>query len=318
MHNDPQDGPLDATPDAQDQAPHDDPVTTEDTTEDAAGGAAEAAPEAPEAPAVRPRAEPAVAPFRLAFAPGVTPAKWVGVWRERLADVPLQLVPVDVLDRGASLRAGEVEAGLLRLPIDQEGMGVIPLYTEIPVVVVPVDHAIAAFDEVSVLDLADEVFLHPQDDLLEWDTTPGRPAAERPATTAAAIELVAAGIGVVVVPQSVARANHRKDLTYRPVTGAPSSRIGFAWMEENMTDLVEEFIGIVRGRTANSSRGRNATAEAAAESGKKGAQPKVRTKAEEKAAAARQAADRKAAGARKAAARGGKLTGKRLGKRGNR
>ncbi|SDC91796.1 LysR substrate binding domain-containing protein [Sanguibacter gelidistatuariae] len=299
MHNDPQDDPLDAisdatpdaTPTAVDQASHDDPAGP---------------------------AEPSVAPFRLAFAPGVTPAKWVGVWRERLADVPLQLVPVDVMDRGAALRAGDVEAGLLRLPIDQEGMGVIPLYTEIPVVVVPVEHAIAAFDEVSVLDLADEVFLHPLDDLLEWDTTPGRPAAERPATTAAAIELVAAGIGVVVVPQSVARAHHRKDLTYRPVTGAPSSRIGFAWVEENMTELVEEFIGIVRGRTANSSRGRSAAAEPAAESGKKGSAPKVRTKAEEKAALARQAADRKAAGARKAAARGGKLTGKRLGKRGNR
>lgn len=255
--------------------------------------------------------------FRLAFAPGVTPAKWVRVWRDRLPDVQLELVPVGVTDRGAALRAGDVEAGLLRLPLDQESLNVIPLYTEIPVVVVPVDHAIAAFDEVSVLDLADEVFLHPQDDLLEWDTTPGRPAAERPATTGAAIELVAAGIGVVVVPQSVARLHHRKDVTYRPVTGAPSSRIGFVWVEENMSDLVEEFIGIVRGRTANSSRGRVA-AEQVAEAAKKAAAPKVRTKAQEKAAAARQAADRKAAGARKAAARGGKLTGKRLGKRGNR
>ena len=292
MHNDSQDGPLDPAPDTKDQDSHDDPTSS---------------------------AEPSAAAFRLAIAPGVTPAKWVGVWRERLADVPLQLVPVDVLDRGAVLRAGDVEAALLRLPIDQEGLGVIPLYTEVPVVVVPLDHAIAAFDEVSVIDLADEVFLHPLDDLLEWDTTPGRPAAERPATTAAAIELVAAGIGVVVVPQSVARAHHRKDLTYRPVTGAPSSRIGFAWVEENMTELVEEFIGIVRGRTANSSRGRSATVvEPVGEPGGKGSKPKVRTKAQEKASAARQAADRKAAGARKAAARGGKLTGKRLGKRGNR
>lgn len=291
MHNDPQDATSPATPPEPDEVSQD-----ESTGHD----------------------EPARPVFRLAFAPGVTPAKWVGVWRERLPDVPLQLVPVDVTDRGASLRSGEVEAGLLRLPLEQDGLNVIPLYTEIPVVVVPVDHAIAAFDEVSVLDLADEVFLHPQDDLLEWDTTPGKPALERPQTTAGAIELVAAGIGVVVVPQSVARLHHRKDLTYRPVTGAPSSRIGFVWVEENMTDLVEEFIGIVRGRTANSSRGRVAVAKQAEETSGKGATPKVRTKAQEKAAAARQAADRKAAGARKAAARGGKLTGKRLGKRGNR
>lgn len=295
MHNDPQDDPQAATSPAAPQQP-DEASQDEQTGQDA----------------------PARPVFRLAFAPGVTPAKWVGVWRDRLPDVPLTLVPVDVTDRGATLRSGEVDAGLLRLPLEQDGLSVIPLYTEIPVVVVPVDHAIAAFDEVSVLDLADEVFLHPQDDLLEWDTTPGKPGLERPETTAGAIELVAAGIGVVVVPQSVARLHHRKDLTYRPVTGAPSSRIGFVWVEENMTDLVEEFIGIVRGRTANSSRGRVAAAKQAEETSAKAAAPKVRTKAQEKAAAARQAADRKAAGARKAAARGGKLTGKRLGKRGNR
>ena len=301
MHNDPQDDPQDTTAHTVPPEPAE------------ASGDESAAQDEPASPV-----------FRLAFAPGVTPAKWVGVWRERLPDVPLQLVPVSVTDRGTMLRAGDVEAGLLRLPIDQDGLGVIPLYTEIPVVVVPVDHAIAAFDEVSVLDLADEVFLHPQDDLLEWDTTPGKPAVERPETTSAAIELVAAGIGVVVVPQSVARLHHRKDLTYRPVTGAPSSRIGFAWVEENMTDLVEEFIGIVRGRTANSSRGRQASAadaaaaDPSAKGAGKGAAPKVKTKAQEKAIAARMAADRKAAGARKAAARGGKLTGKRLGKRGNR
>ncbi|MBF0723834.1 LysR family transcriptional regulator [Sanguibacter inulinus] len=254
--------------------------------------------------------------FRLAIAPGVTPAKWVGVWRTRLADVPLELVQVDVLDRGAVVTDRTVDAGLLRLPLGREGLSVIPLYTEIPVVVVPKDHVVAAFDEVSSEELADEVFLHPLDDLLEWETLPGTPAQERPATTAAAIELVAAGVGVVVVPQSVARLHHRKDLTYRPVSDGPQSRIGFVWPEDETTELVEEFIGIVRGRTANSSRGRAAQQDATKASGDQ--QPKPRTKAQEKAAAARRETDRKAAAARKAGTRGGKLTGKRLGKRGNR
>ena len=255
--------------------------------------------------------------FRLAIAPGVTPAKWVGVWRTRLADVPLELVQVDVLDRGAVVTDGTVDAGLLRLPLGRDGLSVIPLYTEIAVVVVPKDHVVAAFDEVSAEELADETFLHPLDDLLEWETLPGTPARERPVTTAAAIELVAAGVGVVVVPQSVARLHHRKDLTYRPVSDGPESRIGFVWPEDETTELVEEFIGIVRGRTANSSRGRSGQRDAAGSSGS-AEQPKARTKAQEKAAAARRETDRKAAAARKAGTRGGKLTGKRLGKRGNR
>lgn len=263
--------------------------------------------------------EPAPTPsFRLAIAPGVTPAKWVGVWRERLADVPLELVQVEVLDRGAVVRDRTVDAGLLRLPLDREGLSVIPLYTEVPVVVVPKEHVVAAFDEVSVEELADETVLHPLDDLLEWEVLPGTPALERPATTGAAIELVAAGVGVVVVPQSVARLHHRKDLTYRPVSDGPASRIGFVWPEDETTDLVEEFIGIVRGRTANSSRGRAAQQDAQKASGSGDQQATPRTKAQEKAAAARRETDRRAAAARKAGSRGGKLTGKRLGKRGNR
>lgn len=274
-------------------------------------------PEEQDSSADQPFTEPVGGPsFRLAIAPGVTPAKWVGVWRTRLADVPLELVQVDVLDRGAVVTDRTVDAGLLRLPLGRDGLSVIPLYTEVPVVVVPKDHVVAAFDEVSAEELADETFLHPLDDLLEWENLPGIPAVERPATTAAAIELVAAGVGVVVVPQSVARLHHRKDLTYRPVSDGPQSRIGFVWPEDETTELVEEFIGIVRGRTANSSRGRAAQQDAVKGSGDQQAKP--RTKAQEKAAAARRETDRKAAAARKAGTRGGKLTGKRLGKRGNR
>ncbi|MFH0179766.1 LysR substrate-binding domain-containing protein, partial [Streptomyces cacaoi] len=71
-----------------------------------------------------------------------------------------------------------------------------------------------------------------------------------------AIELVAANIGVLVVPQSLARLHHRKDLTYRTIVDAPRSDIALAWPEDATTELVEDFIGIVRGRTVNSTRGR--------------------------------------------------------------
>ncbi|MGV8978215.1 MAG: LysR family substrate-binding domain-containing protein [Cellulomonas sp.] len=194
--------------------------------------------------------------FRLAITPGVTPGKWVGTWRERLPDVALELVHVTALDGGDVLRSGAADAGLVRLPIDRTGLSVIPLYTEVPVVVVPADHEITAFADIALLDLAEEVVLHPLDDLLAWDRLPGKPAAQRPATTADAVELVAAGIGVLVVPQSLARLHHRRDVTYRPVTDGPGSQVALAWVEERTTDLVEELVGIVRGRTARSSRGR--------------------------------------------------------------
>ncbi|MCX5206536.1 LysR family substrate-binding domain-containing protein [Streptomyces sp. NBC_00237] len=196
--------------------------------------------------------------FRLAYVPGVTPTKWVRIWKERLADVPLTLVaasPAEVFD---VLREGGADAGFVRLPVDRTDLAAIPLYTETTVVVIPKDHVIAAVEEITADDLAEELVLHPLDDTLVWEQLPGVPAKERPATTADAIELVAAGVGVLIVPQSLARLHHRKDLTYRTVTGTPESRVALSWPHTESgepTELVEHFIGIVRGRTVNSTRG---------------------------------------------------------------
>ncbi|MFF4505859.1 LysR family transcriptional regulator substrate-binding protein [Streptomyces sp. NPDC001401] len=196
--------------------------------------------------------------FRLAYVPGVTPAKWVRIWNERLPDIPLNLLAVPAAEASDVLRAGDADAGLVRLPVDRTFFSAIPLYAETTVVVVPKDHVITAADEVTVEDLSEEVLFHPLDDVFDWDRPPGEPAFERPATTEDAVELVAAGVGLLVVPQSLARLYHRKDLTYRPLVDGPESSVALAWPEDATTDLVEDFIGIVRGRTVNSSRGRKA------------------------------------------------------------
>ncbi|GGL16509.1 hypothetical protein Sme01_36550 [Sphaerisporangium melleum] len=200
--------------------------------------------------------------FRLAYVPGVTPAKWVNIWTERMPGVPITLVTVPAAEVVGLLRNGGADAGFARLPIDRDGLSVIPLYVETTVVVVPKDHELTAADEVTIADLADQEVLHPLDDTLAWTARPGLPAFTRPATTAEAVELVAAGTGVLLVPQSLARLHHRRDLTYRPVADAPQSQVALTWPADATTDLVEDFIGIVRGRTVNSSRGRTATAPA--------------------------------------------------------
>lgn len=177
-------------------------------------------------------------PFRVAFVPGVTPDKWVRRWAERMPRVPLELVPVDEAHQTAVLYDDRAEMCFVRLPVDQDALHVIPLYSEVPVVVVPKDHFVEAADEVSVSDLADEYLLQDLD-----------------ITTKQAIETVAAGVGIVIVPLSVARLHHRKDVVHRPVSDLPETRIGLAWRRDLDDERVETFVGIVRGRTANSSRG---------------------------------------------------------------
>lgn len=195
------------------------------------------------------------ASFRLGYVPGVTPGKWARMWAERRPHVPLEPVLATTDEAVELIRTGAVDAGVVRLPFDRTGLHAIPLYTETTVVVVPQEHLVTVAEEAGVADLADEIVLRPQDDTLPWPgDRPGRAAASDPATTAEAIELVAAGVGLLVVPQSLARLHHRRDLTYRPLTDAPQSVVVLAWPDAENTDLMEEFIGIVRGRTVNSSR----------------------------------------------------------------
>ena len=161
----------------------------------------------------------------LVFVPGVTPAKWVGVWKERMPRVPIEVRPCSEREALESLLAGDATVALLREPFAREHLSAIPLYEERAVVVAPKDHPIATFDELSRADLVDENVLdgNPKD----------------------AVELVAANVGVAIMPQSVARL----------LRDEPTTSIALAWMQDATTELVEEFIGIVRGRTANSSRG---------------------------------------------------------------
>ncbi|MFH8804148.1 LysR family substrate-binding domain-containing protein [Streptomyces sp. NPDC017936] len=236
--------------------------------------------------------------FRLAYVPGVTPAKWVRIWQERLPDVPLTLLQVTADEAAGVLRDGTADAAFVRLPVDRTVFSAIPLYTETTVVVVPKDHVITTADEITLDDLADEVVLHPLDDVLGWDRPPGEAAFERPATTADAVELVAADIGVLVVPQSLARLHHRRDLTYRTLVDAPRSGVALAWPEDATTDLVEDLIGIVRGRTVNSTRGRRQPpAEKTSERGgeRKGERRTPRTDGAPRKAAAGGGTPRKAA-----------------------
>ena len=198
--------------------------------------------------------------FRIALVPGVNPDRWLRVWQERLADVPVELVHSTPAEAVAHLRDGSADVALVRLPVGGDEFSVIPLYTEATVVVVPKDHLVtAADDEIDAADLSDETLIVPLDDTLAWSTPPGTPfAGGVVGTTSDAVDLVAAGVGVLVVPQSIGRLHQRRGLTVRTVRDAPGSAIGLAWVTDRYDDLTEEFIGIVRGRTASSSRGRGA------------------------------------------------------------
>jgi DNA-binding transcriptional LysR family regulator len=189
--------------------------------------------------------------FRVGFVTGATPDKWARTWRERRRD-QLELVPVTEDQQEPLLRDRTLDMCLVRLPVDREGLHCIPLYDEVPVAVVGRDHVATVVEELTTADLEDEQLVAPHPS--GW-----RPTADQldwpPMSVREAVEVVASGTGVLIVPMSVARLHHRKDTTYRPVRDLPGTTVGLAWLVDNDDERVQAFIGIVRGRTARSSRG---------------------------------------------------------------
>lgn len=205
-----------------------------------------------------------LSPFRVAFVTGVVPDRWARTWRDRTPGAPLELVPVEQEVQLAGVRDGSVQMAFVRLPVDREGLHLIPLWEEQPVVVVSREHPVAAYDEIEVTDLADEHLLQDPASVPEWhavatEVREGTRFPVPPMTLRQAVASVAAEAGVLVLPMSVARLHSRKDVVAVPVTGVATTRIGLAWPMDADDPRIETFIGIVRGRSANSSRGSTPT-----------------------------------------------------------
>ncbi|MBG6108843.1 LysR substrate-binding domain-containing protein [Frigoribacterium sp. CG_9.8] len=178
----------------------------------------------------------APADFTIAFAAGVTLTRWTRAWQQRQRRIPLAFLQTDDANQVSALHEGLADVSFVRLPVVREHLSIIPLYDEIAVVIVPKEHPLSAVDSVILADLAGE------------DRVPDALSAPD------AIELVAVGGGIVILPQSIARMHARKDVVARAVTDAAVTTIAIAWLEDRTTAQIDEFVGIVRGRTQASSR----------------------------------------------------------------
>ena len=234
------------------------------------------------ASAHRPAVESATEGLSIAFVPGIMPSKWFGRWQERFgARIPLRSLPLpEDQDPLAVLERREAHAVLLRperapASRDRERWNAVPLYRERPVVVLPADHVLTLLEEVPVAELAGERLLQDPAELPAWARlraehllAAGETERELPAMrhTGDAVELVATGLGLLVVPMSLARLHHRKDLVHRPVPDLPETEVHLVWPRlpepqasgEQATAeeaVIQEFVGITRGRRAGSSRG---------------------------------------------------------------
>lgn len=241
--------------------------------------------------------------LHIGFAAGVTPTKWTRIWADRRPDVPLEVFRTEPGEQDAVLRDGRATVSLVRLPIDEHDLSVIGLYNEIPVVVAAKDHALGSAETVTVAELADEHLLQDPDTVPEWRDIADevRDGTRRALPTMNdlddVMEQVAAGVGIAILPHSLARLHSRKDVISVPVQGVAETRIALAWLTAATNEDIEEFVGIVRGRTKGSSRADSPAPQT------EGGKPPKKAKRTDKAKAAAKAVRVAAAQAKPASAK---------------
>ena len=176
--------------------------------------------------------------------------------RRAFPQVALSLTELPTAAQLEALAAGRIDVGVLRPPVREPGLAFETIHTEPFVVALPADHPLAARAEVALGELLEEPFV-----LLSRREAPGLHLSLAEAMAAAGgvphvvqearemqtvVGLVAAGLGVSLVPASVGADAHR-GVAYRPVSGgAPVVELALAWRPDDLTPVVEAFLATAR------------------------------------------------------------------------
>jgi DNA-binding transcriptional LysR family regulator len=188
--------------------------------------------------------------FTVGFMPGITVTPAVLALTARHPGVDVRLLRTSWDDQAEVLRDGRADVGLVRLPVDQRGLRVRPLFQEPRVVVLPAGHRLAGRESVAIADLAAEHLLQDPDAVPEWrDVAVEMREGNRTGTVPRyqveeKLELVAAAAGVCVLPLSTARFYTRPDVIPVPIDDIGPTQVCLAWVAARRSPLVRDFVEI--------------------------------------------------------------------------
>jgi LysR family transcriptional regulator, hydrogen peroxide-inducible genes activator len=215
----------------------------------AVGEAERAVRDSAEGGRLRVGAIPTVAPFLLPRA--------VTRFRQEHPAIQLQLKE-DLTERLlADLLAGELDVGLMALPVRDDRLHVERLFAEPLVMALPPKHRLAAKAEVKLGDVVDEPFILLDDvhcfgdQVLSFCHRAGlEPRVVcRGEQIVTLLAMVAAGQGVSIVPEMAAVADAAKACVYRPLgKPAPTRTLCAVWHKQRYRPAsLREFVEVVRG-----------------------------------------------------------------------
>lgn len=176
------------------------------------------------------------------------------VLREELPDVALS-VQGDMLtpDQCDALRAGTLELGILRPPVVGDGITTVPFIRESLLLAIPATHRLADQADISLVDLRDDPWVayssqhSPLNEAvtricLEAGFSPRRQHAGL--TTSVLLGLVAAGLGVTVVPEGV-RALPQEGVVFREIPDAGTLEQVLAYRSAPHNPIVDAVVPLL-------------------------------------------------------------------------
>ena len=169
----------------------------------------------------------------------VTPA--VRLFAARHPDVTVDVQRIESDDQAPMLLDGRIDVGYVRLPIDEAGLRVVPLYTEPRVAVLPAGHRLAGKEQVTEADLAGEP--------LVWHGDPGTQPTRRPHPNAGylargvdeTLEHVAAGRGISFLARSASVFYSHPDISYVPIPDLAPEQVCLAVAATRTSPLADDF-----------------------------------------------------------------------------
>jgi DNA-binding transcriptional LysR family regulator len=192
--------------------------------------------------------------FSVGFMPGLIVTGPVRSLSSTHPELTIEVIRTNWEDQVEVIRDGRADVSFVRLPVDETGLRVLPLFSEPRVAVIRTDHRLAGKECFSISELADEHLLQDPAAVPEWRDIAQemRPGGRRPPlpimrTVEEKLEHVAAGRGVVVLPESAATFYHRPDLTHATISDIGPNHVSLAWDASRRSRLVYEFAELARG-----------------------------------------------------------------------
>jgi DNA-binding transcriptional LysR family regulator len=191
--------------------------------------------------------------FTVGFMPGLLVTAAVRALSAVHPDLIVDVIRTSWDDQVQVVHDGRVDVSYVRLPIEQAGLKLVPLFSEPRLAALPAGHRLAGKEVVSISDLGDEHLLQDPDAVPEWrDIAPemrtrnGRRPVPAMRTVEEKLEHVATGHGIVILPRSTATFYRRPDVVCIPVEDIGLNQVSLAWDASRRSPLIYEFADLAR------------------------------------------------------------------------